>query len=94
MNVTDKTGALVAIKAVTDKDHLMIITKEGITIRMEVMKLRVMGRVTQGVRLIKLSDEDDIASVAMFEEPEDAIPGIEGTQEESGETQTPETSEE
>ena len=63
INVTDKTGKLVAIKEVTDKDELMIINRSGITIRIEVEELRVMGRATQGVRLIKLNDDDQISSV-------------------------------
>jgi DNA gyrase subunit A len=68
LQITDKTGNLVGIKSVVDGDELMIITKNGITIRMEVKDLRVMGRATQGVKLIKLSDEDEIASVAKIEE--------------------------
>ncbi len=64
INVTEKTGDLVAIKEVVDGDGLMIINKSGITIRMSVDQLRVMGRATQGVRLIKLSDKDAISSVA------------------------------
>ncbi|MEO9873170.1 DNA gyrase subunit A [Ekhidna sp.] len=63
LNVTDKTGELVAIKDVIDGDELMIINKSGIAIRMSVDKLRVMGRATQGVRLIKLNDEDEISAV-------------------------------
>lgn len=68
INITDKTGKLIAIKEVLDTDHLMIINKSGITIRMEVKELRVMGRATQGVRLIKMSDDDSIASVTPIEE--------------------------
>ena len=64
INITDKTGELIAIKNVTDEDDLMIITKKGITIRMHVEVLRVMGRATQGVRLINLRDDDNIAAVA------------------------------
>ncbi len=64
INITDKTGDLIAIKVVYDNDDLMIINKSGITIRMNVDELRVMGRATQGVRLIKLDDDDAIASVA------------------------------
>ncbi|UTA66222.1 MULTISPECIES: DNA gyrase subunit A [Emticicia] len=63
LNITDKTGALVAIKEVTDDDDLMIITKNGIAIRSKVADLRVMGRNTQGVRLIRLNETDHIASV-------------------------------
>jgi len=67
LNVTDKTGALIAIKDVDDNTDLMIITKSGIIIRMAVSDLRVIGRATQGVRLINLSDTDEIASVAKVE---------------------------
>jgi len=64
MNVTDKTGKLVAIKTVTDDNDLMIINKSGITIRMHVADFRVMGRATQGVRLINLEKRnDEIGSV-------------------------------
>ncbi|MEP1096367.1 MAG: DNA gyrase subunit A [Cyclobacteriaceae bacterium] len=63
LNVTDKTGQLVAIKDVIDGDELMIINKSGIAIRMSVDALRVMGRATQGVRLIKLNDTDEISAV-------------------------------
>ncbi|HTF22103.1 MAG TPA: DNA gyrase subunit A [Chryseolinea sp.] len=61
--ITDKTGKLVAIKEVVDEDELMIINRSGITIRIKVSELRVMGRATQGVRLIKLNDDDRISSV-------------------------------
>ncbi|WP_027418566.1 DNA gyrase subunit A [Crocinitomix catalasitica] len=64
INVTEKTGSLIAIKNVTDEDDLMIITKKGITIRMHVDALRIMGRATQGVRLISLRGGDEIAAVA------------------------------
>jgi DNA gyrase subunit A len=57
----------VAIKTVTDKDDLMIITKNGTTIRMSVKDIRVMGRNTQGVRLINLDENDDIAAVTVVE---------------------------
>ena len=73
INITEKTGGLVAIKNVTDNDDLMIINKSGITIRMAVKDIRVMGRATQGVRLIKIKESDAIASVAKVvheEEPE------------------------
>ena len=63
LNVTDKTGELVGIKDVVDGDELMIINKSGIAIRMSVDNLRVMGRATQGVRLIKLNDDDEISAV-------------------------------
>jgi len=68
LNITEKTGKLVAIKEVADTDDLMIINKSGITIRLSVSKLRVMGRATQGVKLIRLNDDDEIASVAKIEE--------------------------
>jgi DNA gyrase subunit A len=64
LNITDKTGQLIAIKNVIDDDDLMIINKSGITIRISVSELRTMGRATQGVRLINLKDEDEIAAVA------------------------------
>lgn len=64
LNISDKTGELVAIKNVTDQDDLMIINKSGITIRMEVEQLRTMGRATQGVRLINIKENDSIAAVA------------------------------
>lgn len=64
LNVTDKTGTLIAIKEVVDQDDLMIINKSGVIIRLPVADLRVMGRATQGVRLIKLGEDDAIASVA------------------------------
>tara|TARA_B110000238_G_scaffold197744_1_gene240886 strand:+ start:1345 stop:3993 length:2649 start_codon:yes stop_codon:yes gene_type:complete len=64
INVTEKTGNLISLKNVTDNDDLMVINKSGITIRIGVDTLRVMGRATQGVKLIRLRDEDAIASVA------------------------------
>jgi DNA gyrase subunit A len=71
MSVTEKTGTLVAIKEVIDTDDLMIINKSGITIRMAVEKLRVMGRATQGVRLIKIGENDEISSVAKISKEEE-----------------------
>ena len=67
INITEKTGNLIAIKVVDDNDDLMIINKSGVTIRMSIEELRIMGRATQGVRLIRLDDEDEIASVAKVE---------------------------
>ncbi len=64
LNITEKTGDLIAIKEVTDNDDLMIINKSGIIIRIAVESLRVMGRATQGVRLINLRANDEIAAVA------------------------------
>src|SRR5690606_24354451 len=63
LNITGKTGQLVAIKDVTDNDDLMIINRSGIVIRIAVSQLRVMGRATQGVRLINLKEGDQIASI-------------------------------
>mgnify|MGYP001319380952 CR=1 FL=1 len=71
INVTEKTGQLIALKNVTDNDDLMVINKSGITIRIGVDTLRVMGRATQGVKLIRLRDEDSIASVAKVSKFED-----------------------
>ncbi len=73
ISITDKTGGLVAIKNVTDTDDLMIINKSGIAIRMGVEDLRVMGRATQGVRLINLKGNDSIAAVAKVMKDEDAV---------------------
>ncbi len=71
ISVTDKTGKLVAIKNVIDSDDLMIINKSGIAIRMAVDSLRVMGRATQGVRLIKVREDDSIAAVAKVMKDDD-----------------------
>ena len=71
INVTEKTGNLVAIKNVTDEDDLMIINKSGITIRMAVSDLRVMGRATQGVKLINIKGDDSIAAVAKVVKDDD-----------------------
>ncbi|MFV0289948.1 MAG: DNA gyrase subunit A [Mangrovibacterium sp.] len=67
INITEKTGDLIAIKNVSDANDLMIITHSGITIRLSIDDLRVMGRATQGVRLINLRNDDKIASVARVE---------------------------
>jgi DNA gyrase subunit A len=67
INVTEKTGSLVAIKNVTDKDDLMIITQAGVTIRVPVSRIRMTGRAAQGVKLINLREDDSIASVARVE---------------------------
>jgi len=78
LSITEKTGNLISINSVTDADDLMIINKSGLTIRMEVSDLRVMGRATQGVRLINIKGSDSIAAVtkvireeAVIEETED-----------------------
>jgi DNA gyrase subunit A len=80
INITEKTGKLVAIKNVTDRDDIMIINKSGVTIRMEVKNLREMGRATQGVKLINIKENDAIASVAKVIHEEEN----ENTSEESG----------
>ncbi|MCK5823602.1 MAG: DNA gyrase subunit A [Bacteroidales bacterium] len=67
INITEKTGKLIAIKGVIETDDLMIITKNGITIRLAVSDMRVMGRATQGVRLIHLKENDEIASITYVE---------------------------
>ena len=73
-NITEKTGALIAINNVTDDDDLMIINKSGLTIRMMVSDLRVMGRATQGVRLINIKGNDSIAAVTkVLREDEEVI---------------------
>ena len=78
INITDKTGALIAIKDVTDMDDLMIINKSGIILRMAVKDLRVVGRATQGVKLIELKGKDSIASVAKVAmDEEDEAEGME-----------------
>ncbi|HAT69048.1 MAG TPA: DNA gyrase subunit A, partial [Flavobacteriaceae bacterium] len=77
ISVTSKTGELVAIKNVTDDDDLMIINKSGIAIRLSVENLRVMGRATQGVRLINLKGDDAIAAVAKVKQDEDNVEELE-----------------
>jgi len=76
ISITDKTGTLVSVKNVSDSDDLMIINRSGIAIRMEVDSLRVMGRATQGVRLINLRDGDTIAAVAKVLKDDDEIDEI------------------
>ena len=73
LSITDKTGDLVSIKNVSDMDDLMIINKSGIAIRMDVANLRVMGRATQGVKLINLKGTDTIAAVAKVMKDEEEI---------------------
>jgi DNA gyrase subunit A len=92
MNVTEKTGALVAIKEVVDTDDLMIINKSGIIIRISMDELRVMGRATQGVRLIRVGESDEISSVEKIsreveenEESSDLADNSTGTTEETTE---------
>ncbi|MEM0516879.1 DNA gyrase subunit A [Aequorivita flava] len=94
INITEKTGKLVAIKNVTDEDDLMIINKSGIAIRMAVADLRVMGRATQGVRLIKVREDDAIAAVAKAMKDDDEDEAVitdqnnDGTTLDNNETQT------
>jgi len=92
LNVSEKTGKLISIKQVTDDDDLMIINKSGIMIRQGLAELRVMGRATQGVRLINLKANDAIAAVtkvAVEEDDDEVIDGVEG-----GAGETPENSSE
>ncbi|MBM3402861.1 MAG: DNA gyrase subunit A, partial [Bacteroidetes bacterium] len=84
INITEKTGELVAIKDVTDQDDLMIINKSGIVIRIGVSDLRVMGRATQGVRLITFKGEDSIASIAKVEHEDEVVEEIDAKEEENG----------
>ncbi|MCX6282560.1 MAG: DNA gyrase subunit A [Bacteroidetes bacterium] len=74
INITEKTGPLIAVRDVTDSDDLMIINKSGIIIRMAIADLRIVGRATQGVRLIKINEGDAIAAVAKVEVEEGAEP--------------------
>ncbi len=94
ITVTDKTGELVSLKAVTDEDDLMIITKKGTMIRMGVDTLRVMGRATQGVRLITLRKGDEIASIAKVpaSEEDEEVEDVDGVEVVDG-VETSETSE-
>ena len=77
ISITEKTGSLVSIKNVSDSDDLMIINRSGIAIRMEIESLRVMGRATQGVRLINLRDDDSIAAVAKVLKDDEDIEDVE-----------------
>jgi DNA gyrase subunit A len=76
ISITDKTGSLVTLKSVTDQDDLMIINKSGIAIRMAVSDLRVMGRATQGVKLINLREDDSIAAVAKVMKDDEQVEDI------------------
>lgn len=95
LNITDKTGELIALKGVTDEHDLMIINKSGIAIRMKVDQMRVMGRATQGVKLINLKGKDTIAAVAKVptssDEDEELEEGLEGTEGVEGEATSPES---
>lgn len=91
LNITEKTGSLIAINSVTDEDDLMIINKSGLTIRMKVSDLRVMGRATQGVRLINIKGNDGIAAVAKVMREEEADENGEGFEGENESTTSEET---
>lgn len=95
MNITDKTGLLVAIKSVNDENDLVIINKSGITLRMHVADIRVMGRATQGVKIINLEKRNDtIASVCCVDtEPEENIDDAINNIENSSENEDPQISE-
>ena len=85
INITQKTGSLIALKDVTDNYDLMIITQFGNILRSPVSALRVMGRATQGVRLINLKENDIIASVACVEVNEEDDAGEAGEKTGNGE---------
>ena len=96
LNITDKTGELIAIKSVTDDEDLMIINKSGIVIRLAVSTLRIMGRATQGVKLIDLRGNDQIAAVTKVEhveEEEETVENTETVENQAGETPTENPSE-
>ena len=78
LNITDKTGKVVAIKNVTDENDLMIINRSGLTIRMAVSTIKVAGRATQGVRLINIKEGDAIAAVSLVEKQEEEEPLTDG----------------
>jgi DNA gyrase subunit A len=93
LNITEKTGKLVAIKSVTDENDLMIINKSGITIRLRVADVRIMGRATQGVRLIDLGKRNDsIGSVCKVnsdteEQAEEVLPDAANSENNAPDTQ-------
>ncbi len=80
INITEKTGKLIALKSVTDDDDLMIINKSGITIRINIDTIRVAGRATQGVRLINLKGKDSIASVAKVDRSDEIDEDVENNE--------------
>ncbi len=87
LNITEKTGNLIAIQCVTDDDGLMIINKSGVAIRMSMDEMRIMGRNTQGVKVINLKKDDEIAAIAKIEmdkEVEEEIEALEGDEVETG----------
>lgn len=73
MRLTDKNGEIIAIKPVTDKDDLMIITDKGQVIRTKVSGISLMGRATQGVRIIKLKEGESVVAIEKIVEPEETI---------------------
>ncbi|MBQ2565524.1 MAG: DNA gyrase subunit A [Bacteroidales bacterium] len=81
INITDKTGSLIAIKNVTELNDLMIITKSGLTIRMKVSDIRLAGRATQGVKLINIKEGDSIAAISCVEPDDEGQEGQEGQEE-------------
>ena len=92
LNITEKTGALVAMKNVTDENDLMIINRSGLTIRMAVSDIRVAGRATQGVRLINIKDGDSIAAVSAVSRNEDETP-VDQTEQTSADQQVEQNNE-
>ena len=94
LNITEKTGSLVAMKNVTDENDLMIINRSGLTIRMAVSDIRVAGRATQGVRLINIKEGDSIAAVSAVNKSEDEQVQAPVEQPQESEGQTPVQTEE
>jgi DNA gyrase subunit A len=88
INITDKTGKLIAIKNVTELNDLMIITKAGLTIRMKVSDIRLAGRATQGVKLINIKEGDSIAAISCVEPDEEEEAGPEEVQTDVQENET------
>ena len=86
MNITDKTGSLVAIKNVTDENDLMIINRSGLTIRMAVSGIKQAGRATQGVRLINIKEGDSLAAVSVVNKSEEDAPEVDQVQEQTQDT--------
>ena len=86
LNITDKTGSLVAIKNVTDENDLMIINRSGLTIRMAVSGIKQAGRATQGVRLINIKEGDSIAAVSVVNKSEEDAPEVDQVQEQTQDT--------
>lgn len=98
LNITEKTGNLIAIQSVTDDDGLMIINKSGVAIRMSMDEMRIMGRNTQGVKVINLKKDDEIAAIAKIEmdkevEEDDHAEVIEGEETTTENNSTDEISE-